>query len=97
MKTMKNQTIFFVMQLFLYFHFFSVSPKLANIRFDFAHNFEYLNFFVLFWKYEIYCKKNQDSIFYIICTTELRKSYVYRKGVARLWASTVHVQHILYH
>ena len=38
----------------------------------------------------IYCKKNQVSIFYIVCTTELRKRYVFRGGgVAGHWASTV--------
>ena len=49
---------------FFYFPFFSVSPNLANIRVDFAHNFEFLKFFVLFGKYVIYCKKNQVFFFH---------------------------------
>ena len=76
----KNLSIFFSKATFFLFSFFSVSPNPANIRVNFAHNFEFYNFFVLFWKYVIYCKKNQVSIFYIVCTTELRKGYVFREG-----------------
>ena len=75
----KNQTYFFSKATFFLFSFFFVSPNLANIRVDFAHLFEFYEFFVLFWKYVIYCKKNQVFIFYIVCTTELRKSYIYRR------------------
>ena len=44
----KNSFFFFLVSLlFFYFHFFSESPNLANIRVDFAHNFEFVNFFCI--------------------------------------------------
>ena len=44
----KNQTNIFRKTTFFLLSFFSVSPNLANIRVDFAHNLKFLNFFVSF-------------------------------------------------
>ena len=56
--------IFFSKATFFHLNFFSVSPNLANIRVDFAHN---LIFFYLFFILDIcdLLPKNQVSIFYI--------------------------------
>ena len=82
----KIKRFFLVRLLFSILIVFSVSLNLANIRVDIAHN---LIFFSLFGKYLIYSQNNQVSIFYIVSTTELRKKYVYRGGVAGHWAGTV--------
>ena len=84
----KVKQFYFSKATFFYFPFFSVSPNFANIWVDFANNLNFFDLLVYLGNMWIIAKKK--SIYYIVCTTELRKSYVYRGGgVAGHWAGTV--------
>ena len=79
----KSNKYFLVRLLFFLFSLFSVSPNLTNIRVNFSHNFEFLNFVVLFWKYVIYCKKK--SSFYLLHSLHHRAQKIFslQKGGSR--------------
>ena len=85
----KNQTIFLVRLLFsilIFFLYHQTSTILGSIL---QIIFIFFYFLVLFGKYVIYCRNNQVSIFYTVCTTELRKSRTLGQHCKRIKLETL--------